>query len=78
MPLMEWNERLDVGVEDMNDQHQKILNLMNKLFDAYEANHKFEEMKTILDELKDYTIQHFIEEESYMEALALKELILIR
>ena len=34
MPLMQWDESLDIGVPDMNDDHRDILAAMNRIYDA--------------------------------------------
>lgn len=69
MALMEWNNNLDIGVNDMNDQHKIILNYMNSLYDSVQNKEDFSKGKVFLDKLKDYTIQHFQEEEQYMESI---------
>lgn len=69
MSLMDWNEKLNVGVDQMNDQHKVILTYMNTLYDDYQANKPFSVLKSSLDSLKDYTIKHFKEEEEYMESI---------
>lgn len=69
MILMNWSDKLDVGVDLMNNQHKKILDLMNNLYSAFENSAPYEQFLPILNELKDYTIQHFSEEEAYMESV---------
>lgn len=70
MKLMEWNDKLDVGVQSMNHQHQKLLDLMNALYEGNEAKKPFPSLLPILTELKNYTIEHFQEEEKYMESIS--------
>ncbi len=36
MPIMQWDDSLDIGVDAMNREHQGLLDIMNKLFDASE------------------------------------------
>jgi hemerythrin-like metal-binding protein len=69
MALMDWSDKLDVGVDNMNHQHKKILSLMNNLYEAFEQKKEFDQFISILDELKDFTIKHFAEEEAYMESI---------
>ncbi len=66
---MEWNNNLDVGVNDMNNQHKKILDLMNKMYDSYKNGDAFESYEPYLDELRSFTVQHFKEEEEFMESI---------
>ena len=34
MAFMDWNSSLDVGVESINDQHKKLVSMINDLHDA--------------------------------------------
>ena len=69
MSLMNWNDKLDIGVDQMNDQHKIILQYMNTLYDDFQADKSFSTLKYTLDYLKDYTVKHFKEEEDYMESI---------
>ena len=63
MPLMEWTERLSVGVTRFDDEHKKLVALINALFDAAQAGRGREALGSTLDELVTYTQSHFINEE---------------
>lgn len=67
MPIMEWNSDLDVGVEAMNDEHKHILDLMNRIHDASAAGQTGAPVIRLVDELAQVTIDHFRDEEAYME-----------
>lgn len=69
MKLMEWSDTLDVGVTSMNHQHQKLLDLMNRLYEGKTNGAPFDSLIPILSELKSYTIEHFQEEEKFMESI---------
>jgi hemerythrin len=32
MSLLDWSDRLDIGVDAMNREHQQLLRIMNMLF----------------------------------------------
>lgn len=70
MPLMEWNETLDVGVQKMNDEHKDILSLMNRLYDCKSANKSGQEVIALVQELGRVTTAHFVDEEAYMESIS--------
>ena len=40
MPIMTWDNSLDIGVHDMNREHQDILDAMNAIYDAHQAGRK--------------------------------------
>ena len=67
MPLMNWDSSLDVGVDKMNDEHQRILSLMNRIYDAREAGQSGPDVIALVDRLGQVTIDHFRDEEAYME-----------
>ena len=69
MSLMDWSNDLDVHVDEMNNQHKGLLEVMNALFDSHQAGAEFNELKSLLDKLADLTIKHFEEEEVYMESI---------
>lgn len=69
MAVMEWSDKLDIGVEKMNDQHKNLLSIMNCLHDAFEAKKPFETQQSLLAELGAATVAHFSEEEAYMEKI---------
>ena len=67
MTIMNWDASLDVGVDQMNREHQGLLNLMNRLHDARDAGKTGKEVLDILDALGAATVQHFKDEEDFME-----------
>lgn len=67
MALMQWDDTLDVGVDEMNREHQQLLDLMNKLHDAHNDGRPGREILSILDRLGQATVKHFQDEEAYME-----------
>ena len=74
MPLMNWDTSLDIGVEEMNAEHQEILSLMNRVFDAHEAGQTGAPILAAIDELAKVCVAHFKDEENYMEQIGFKEL----
>ena len=63
MSLMEWTERMSVGVTQFDDEHKKLIVLINDLFDAVQAGRGRQALGAVLDELVDYTKTHFAHEE---------------
>ena len=67
--LIEWNDELSVGIQEIDDQHQLLVSLLNKLHAAIHQHHGREAAQAILGELVDYTKIHFAVEESLMRIL---------
>lgn len=65
----EWSSALSIGVPKMDRDHQKIIDYMNRLALAAERNADFGEQKAAFTRLKDFTRQHFEEEEVFMESI---------
>jgi hemerythrin len=66
MALIQWSSDLDTGIQVIDNQHQRIVEYINKL-DHAQKHHSRDEVAEVLDELVDYTLSHFAFEESLME-----------
>ena len=66
--LIQWSDSLSVGVERFDNQHRKLIALINELYAALRAGKGTEVMRPILDSLVEYTVNHFAEEERQMAA----------
>ena len=64
--FVEWKDEYSVGIDSIDQQHKKLLNLINQLQTAvdYSTGDEFE--RDALDELVDYTKTHFVYEEGLM------------
>jgi len=64
--LVVWNDELSVGIEEIDEQHKVLVDLLNELSLAIKEHHGNEACLAILDRLVDYTRIHFAVEESLM------------
>ena len=64
MPLIEWTDELSVGIESIDEQHKKLVNMINALNDAMLTNSSNELLGTIFTGLAAYTQKHFAYEEN--------------
>ena len=69
MPIMTWDQSLDIGVSAMNDDHKQILDAMNRIYDASEAGRTGEEVNRLVSRLGEICVAHFKDEESYMASI---------
>jgi hemerythrin len=68
MPLINWEENFSVGVREIDEQHQKMIGILNELYKMVENNnYSAEETGKILQELADYEDYHFSTEEKYFK-----------
>lgn len=73
MSYLQWTENLSVGVPRMDDHHKKLVDLINRVFDAMSGDAS-SAVDPVLAELLDYTRYHFSEEEKLLEARGYPEL----
>ncbi len=67
MALLEWSDKLSVHVDEIDAQHKKLIDLINRLNEAWKEEFKREDVRSVFMELIDYTKYHFTSEEKYME-----------
>ncbi len=63
MPLMMWNDKMSVGIPRIDEEHKKLVAMLNELYDSVQAGHGKEALGKILDGLIAYTAGHFKHEE---------------
>ncbi len=67
MALLEWSDKLSVHVDEIDAQHKKLIDLINRLNEAWKEEYKPEDVRMVFMELIEYTKYHFTSEEKYME-----------
>jgi len=66
MALIVWDKRLETGHRKIDEQHQSLVEIFNRLHGAMKQGKGKEEVEGILVFLKDYTVNHFAMEEQLM------------
>jgi hemerythrin len=67
MPAIIWDEdALGTGVESVDEQHRKLIAMINDLMDATETGRGREEIGKMMAFLADYVVEHFSHEECVM------------
>ncbi|WP_421870113.1 bacteriohemerythrin [Motiliproteus sp.] len=66
MPVIEWNDGLSVGVEEIDNDHKTLITLINDLFVALEAGDTQRSIEVSFDRLEEYIHRHFRREEALM------------
>jgi hemerythrin-like metal-binding protein len=67
MELMTWQKEYELGIEEIDNQHKKIVEIINRLFPMSLELTDEEVLKVILTELTDYADYHFATEEKYFK-----------
>ena len=65
MSLITWNDRLSVKVAEIDQQHKKLITMINELNDAMKVGKGKDALGAIVNNLIVYTMTHFKTEEKY-------------
>lgn len=66
MKTIAWDESLSVDVEEIDDDHRKLVDLFNMLSNSVAQGDRAEYVEAVLDELISLTVWHFRHEERLM------------
>ena len=64
--FINWIDDYSVGVKEFDDDHKKLIDLINKLHEAMSQGKGKDILQSIFQELLDYTVKHFGKEEKLM------------
>ncbi len=65
--LINWSDRYNTGCDKIDKQHQHMVEIINRLFNAFEHAQAESIVPEIIKELEDYTHYHFSTEEELFE-----------
>ena len=63
MVFLEWTNKFVLNVKEIDEQHEFLFNLLNRLYDSVVEGAEQGTLDVILTELIDYTVYHFNTEE---------------
>lgn len=73
MPFFEWKDEYSVGVFEIDNQHKKLIALINKLFVSMKQGKANDVLGSIIIELLLYAQTHFRTEEKYFDTFKYKK-----
>ena len=65
MKFIEWTKDLEIGVNLIDNQHKKLVGLINKVYGAVDSEEKKKVVGEVLIELIEFSRVHFATEEKY-------------
>ncbi len=74
MKFMEWSTKFELGIPDMDQQHQRWLEILNNFYEKLDNDDMTENVKKLVDEVLEYTNYHFTQEETFMESIHYPEI----
>lgn len=66
MPI-QWSDKLRLGIAEIDEQHNKFIEMMNSMYDAVYGLKSTDELGQIIRQLSAYAEYHFATEEKYFE-----------
>lgn len=67
MALMNWSDKLSVNIREIDEQHKKLVTMVNELHEAMSSGKGKEVIGKILTGLVQYVASHFATEERFMK-----------
>ncbi len=74
MKFMEWSPKFELGIPDIDKQHQRWLEILNNFYEKMDNNEMTENLKILIGEVLEYTNYHFKEEETFMDSIHYPEI----
>lgn len=66
MQFVKWTKEYEIGLLEIDEQHERLVELLNKLYDASRRGLGEPALHEVLGELRDYSNYHFTLEERKM------------
>ena len=67
MPVLQWSLQYELGIKEIDEQHHRLVNIINELLDSFNQEAELKVTKKVLDELEEYANLHFATEEKYFD-----------
>lgn len=75
--MFEMKDEYKTGIESIDEQHKMLFEIAERTYQLLKNNYtidKYDSVVDLLNELKDYTVFHFREEEEYMKSINYKRM----
>lgn len=66
MPIATWTPDLSIGVSSLDDDHKRLIDTLNEVFDALLLDRSATVLRPALKHLNQYVVEHFAREEAWM------------
>ena len=73
MSLITWQDSFSVGIHSIDDQHKKLVGMINNLYSEFYKGITDDFLKELIVELEKYTVYHFSYEEKFMKLYNYKD-----
>lgn len=76
--MVKWEDKYSLGLESIDEQHKELFRIANRIYELLKNEmilDKYDHIMEIIDELKNYTVDHFKDEEEYMKSIGYKKFL---
>ena len=74
MPLFTWSDEYSIGNFEIDNQHKKLFDILNRLFDICVGTNEVDTVEAVMEDLGAYADYHFKFEEQHMQDVGYKDL----
>lgn len=74
--MFEMKAEYYTGIKQIDDEHKELFRIAREAYDVFQDNYiadKFDNIVSIIENLKQYASTHFAHEEAYMESIGYKK-----
>ena len=75
--MYEFKDEFLTGIEMIDNEHRRLFEIAEEIYVLKNEEFvpdKYDNIKKVIEELRDYTITHFAHEEEYMESIGYKKM----
>lgn len=77
--MYEMKKEYYTGIEQIDKEHERLFEIANELYQLSKEEFiadKYDNIRSLLDELREYTKYHFRHEEEYMQSIGYKQMFM--
>jgi len=71
--LISWDEKFELNIKEIDQQHKKFIDMINVFYDACICKVPDDVLEQTIADMRDYAFVHFKNEEKYFEKFGYKE-----
>lgn len=75
--MYEMKDEYLTGIERIDEEHRRLFEIAEEIYQLHKQQFipdKYDHIKDVLEQLRDYTMMHFEHEEAYMESIQYKRM----
>ena len=65
--FIKWKKEYNTGISIIDEQHQRLVEMINELYDSFMKKEHKDKVKDIIKEMSAYTYKHFKTEERFFD-----------